>query len=102
LDTLNPATAGEARGSTITARKTANRYYVADITCPIADGSNLYLATVIDCFSRRLVGWAVAEHMRTDLITDALRAARDAHGSITQPRFPATLRTGKSACSAST
>jgi transposase InsO family protein len=61
----------------------ANRYYVGDITyLPIADGSNLYLATVIDCFSRRLVGWAVAEHMRTDLITDALRAARDARSAL--------------------
>jgi transposase InsO family protein len=60
-----------------------NRRYVGDITyLPIADGSNLYLATVIDCFSRRLAGWAVAEHMRTDLIADALSAARDARGSL--------------------
>jgi transposase InsO family protein len=54
-----------------------NRRYVGDITyLPIADGSNLYLATVIDCFSRRLAGWAIAEHMRTDLVTAALAAAR--------------------------
>ncbi len=60
-----------------------NRRYVGDITyLPIADGTNLYLATVIDCFSRRLAGWAVAEHMRTDLITDALHAARDSRGSL--------------------
>jgi transposase InsO family protein len=60
-----------------------NRRYVGDITyLPIGDGSNLYLATVIDCFSRRLAGWAVAEHMRTDLIIDALSAARDARGSL--------------------
>ena len=60
-----------------------NQRYVGDITyLPIADGSNLYLATVIDCFSRRLAGWAVAEHMRTDLIVDALSAARDARGSL--------------------
>jgi transposase InsO family protein len=60
-----------------------NRRYVGDITyLPIADGSNLYLATVIDCFSRRLAGWAVAEHMRTDLIVDALSAARDSRGSL--------------------
>ena len=52
-----------------------NQRYVGDITyLPIADGTNLYLATVIDCFSRRLAGWAVAEHMRTDLIVDALSA----------------------------
>ena len=34
-----------------------NLRYVGDITClPIADGTNLYLATVIDCCSRRLAG----------------------------------------------
>jgi transposase InsO family protein len=60
-----------------------NQRYVGDITyLPIADGSNLYLATVIDCHSRRLAGWAVAEHMRTDLIVDALSAARDTRGSL--------------------
>jgi transposase InsO family protein len=60
-----------------------NRRYVGDITyLPIADGSNLYLATVIDCFSRRLAGWAIAEHMRTDLVTDALGAARDTRRSL--------------------
>lgn len=35
----------------------ANEFYVGDITyLPIADGSNMYLTTVIDCYSRRLVG----------------------------------------------
>ena len=60
-----------------------NQRYVGDITyLPIADGSNLYLATVIDCFSRRLAGWAIAEHMRTDLVTDALTAAHGTRGSL--------------------
>jgi hypothetical protein len=45
-----------------------NSRYVGDITyLPLADGHNLYLATVIDCYSRRLVGWSVADHMRTSL-----------------------------------
>ncbi len=35
----------------------------------------MYLATVIDLHSRRVVGWAVADHMRTDLVTDALQMA---------------------------
>lgn len=60
-----------------------NQRYVGDITyLPIADGTNLYLATVIDCYSRRLVGWAIADHMRTDLVTDALKAAAAARGSL--------------------
>jgi transposase InsO family protein len=33
------------------------------------------LATVIDCFSRRLVGWSIGDHMRTELVADALIAA---------------------------
>ena len=60
-----------------------NQRYVGDITyLPITDGTNLYLATVIDCHSRRLTGWAIAEHMRTDLIINALSAARDTRGSL--------------------
>jgi hypothetical protein len=60
-----------------------NQRYVGDITyLPITDGTNLYLATVIDCHSRRLAGWAIAEHMRTDLIINALSAARDTRGSL--------------------
>ena len=54
-----------------------------DITyLPIADGSNLYLATVIDCFSRRLVGWSIADHMRVELVEDALKAAKVTRGSL--------------------
>ena len=60
-----------------------NRRYVGDITyLPLADGSNLYLATVIDCYSRRLAGWAVADHMRTSLVEDALKAAAVIRGSL--------------------
>ena len=64
----------------------ANRRYVGDITyLPIsaaAGGGNLYLATVIDCYSRRLVGWAIADHMRTELVEDALKAAAATRGSL--------------------
>ncbi|MFY1675542.1 IS3 family transposase [Streptomyces sp. WMMC905] len=60
-----------------------NTKYVGDITyLPVGDGEFLYLATVIDCFSRRLVGWSVADHMRTSLVTDALRAAARTRGSL--------------------
>ena len=61
----------------------ANQRYVGDITyLPLSDGENLYLATVIDCYSRRIVGWAVADHMRTELIEDALQAAQTTRGSL--------------------
>jgi transposase InsO family protein len=34
----------------------------------------------LDLHSRRLVGWSIADHMRTELVTDALKAAADARG----------------------
>lgn len=60
-----------------------NERYVGDITyLPLADGTNLYLATVIDCYSRGLAGWAIADHMRTSLVEDALKAAAGTRGSL--------------------
>lgn len=65
-----------------------NQRYVGDITyLPLADGSNLYLATVIDCYSRRLVGWSIADHMRTGLVEDALKAAAATRGSLASAVF---------------
>lgn len=57
--------------------------YMGDITyLPLANGEFLYLATVLDCFSRRVVGWSIADHMRTDLVTDALRMAARTRGGL--------------------
>ena len=67
-----------------------NTRYVGDITyLPLATGGNLYLATVIDCCSRRVAGWAIAEHMRADLVTDALKAAAGLRGSLAGAVFHA-------------
>ena len=58
-----------------------NERYVGDITyLPVGDGEFLYLATVIDLRSRRLAGWSIAGHMRTELVTDALEAAAATRG----------------------
>ncbi|GAB3442171.1 hypothetical protein GCM10027436_27450 [Actinophytocola sediminis] len=63
--------------------QTPNTHYVDDITyLPIADGTFLYLATVMDLCSRRLVGWAVADHRRVDLVLNALHAAERTRGSL--------------------
>ncbi|MEW2291042.1 IS3 family transposase [Streptomyces sp. NPDC047841] len=57
------------------------RKYMGDITyLPLANGKFLYLATVLDCFSRRVVGWSIADHMRTGLVADALRMAARTRG----------------------
>ena len=52
-----------------------DRVYVGDITYIRTWEGWLYLATVIDLASRRVVGWAMAEHMRASLVCDALRMA---------------------------
>ena len=49
--------------------------YVGDITYVATWEGWAYLATVIDLASRRVVGWAMADHMRTELISDALVVA---------------------------
>lgn len=50
------------------------------------------MATVIDCRSRRLVGWSIAEHMRTALVEDALKAAALVRGSRNGAVFHADHR----------
>jgi transposase InsO family protein len=53
-----------------------NQRYVGEITyLPVGERGFLYLATVIDLHSRHLAGWTIADHMRTDLVIDALAAA---------------------------
>ena len=52
-----------------------DRRYVGDITYLNTWEGWAYLATVIDLASRRVVGWALADHMRTALVTDALDMA---------------------------
>ncbi|MEU1737585.1 IS3 family transposase [Streptosporangium sp. NPDC020145] len=48
---------------------------VGDITYIRTWEGFLYLATVIDCHSKAVLGWAMAEHYRTELVKDALRMA---------------------------
>jgi transposase InsO family protein len=52
-----------------------DRVYVSDITYIWTWEGWAYLATVIDLGSRRVIGWALADHMRTELAADALRMA---------------------------
>ena len=60
-----------------------NHVYVGDITyLPCKGGKNMYLATVIDAYSRKLVGYALADHMRVSLVIDALAHAHGVRGSL--------------------
>ena len=53
-----------------------DRAYVSDITYIWTQEGWLYLAVVIDLFSRQVVGWSMSNRMKTDLIINALTMAR--------------------------
>lgn len=63
-----------------------NRVWTSDITCVWTQEGWLYLAAVLDAFSRRVVGWSLADHMRTTLVYNAYRMAQSrrkpAHGLL--------------------
>lgn len=52
---------------------------VGDITYIPTWQGWVFLATVIDCFNKEVIGYAMAEHMRTELVTDALEMAARNH-----------------------
>jgi putative transposase len=52
-----------------------NQLWVADITYIPTRGDTLYVAVVLDVWSRRIVGWAMATHLRTELVVAALDMA---------------------------
>ena len=52
-----------------------NRIWLADITYVETDQGWLYLAAVMDLYSRRIVGWAMADHLRAELPLAALKMA---------------------------
>ncbi len=59
--------------------------WVADITYVPTQEGHLYLAVVLDAFSRRVVGWTMTDHLRTELVSDALDMAteqRNPEGTI--------------------
>ncbi|PQM73980.1 hypothetical protein C5Y44_09040 [Corynebacterium sp. J010B-136] len=61
----------------------ANQVYVGDITyLACKNGTNMYLATVIDLYSRKLAGFAIADHMRTSLVIEALEHANAVRGGL--------------------
>lgn len=63
-----------------------DRVWVADITQHRTWEGWLYLAVVVDAWSRKVVGWAMADHVRAELVVEALQMAvtvrRPAHGVV--------------------
>ena len=74
----DPAPIPDLLGRDFTA-DTPGSKLVGDITYIATWQGWLYLATVIDCFNREVVGYAMAEHMRTSLVNDALQMAARNH-----------------------
>ena len=52
-----------------------NQKWLADITYVPTGQGWLYHSAVLDCFSRKIVGWSMADHMETDLVAEALKMA---------------------------
>lgn len=53
-----------------------DRLWVQDITQHRTNEGWVYMAVVIDAWSRRVVGWSIADHLRAELVVDALEMAR--------------------------
>jgi putative transposase len=49
--------------------------WITDITEHPTREGKVYCAAVMDAYSRLIIGWSIAEHMRTELVTDALGMA---------------------------
>jgi putative transposase len=69
-----PAPAPDLLGRDFVATQ-PNRIWLADITYVPTQEGFLYLAFILDTHSRRIVGWSMASHMRTELMVDALQMA---------------------------
>jgi putative transposase len=62
----------------------ANQLWVADITYVRLDETFVYLAVILDAFSRKVVGWAMADHLRASLAIEALEMALEARAVLGQ------------------
>lgn len=58
-----------------------NRLWVTDLTYVPTRSGMAYVCFIVDAFSRRIVGWRVASHMRTEMVLDALEMARRSRGA---------------------
>ena len=58
-----------------------NRLWVTDLTFVSTWAQTAYVCFIVDAFSRRIVGWRVASHMRTVMVLDALEMARQSRGT---------------------
>ena len=67
-----------------------NRLWVTDLTFVATWAGVAYVCFIVDAFSRMIVGWRVASHMRTPIVLDAIEMARWSRGTHTTPICAAT------------
>ena len=58
-----------------------NELWVTDLTYVPTRSGMAYVCFIVDAFSRKIVGWRAATHMRTDMVLDALEVARRSRGN---------------------
>ena len=80
---------------------TPDRLWLTDITeHPTAEGK-VYCCAVMDAYSRRIIGWSIAHHMRTELVLDALgmailrRRADEQPPTVARSCIPTTARSSR-------
>jgi putative transposase len=64
-----------------------DQVWAGDITYIPTTAGWLYLAVVIDLCSRKIIGWSLADHLRAELVVDALRQAIASRGTTQKPIF---------------
>src|SRR5215217_5416052 len=69
------ARSGPARDLCRLRQREPDRLWVADITYVRSKEGIIYLAFILDACSRRVVGWSMATHLKTELVVDALQMA---------------------------
>jgi len=60
---------------------TPNRLWVTDLTFVATWAGVAYVCFIVDAYSRMIVGWRVASHMRTSMVLDAVEMARSSRGT---------------------
>jgi putative transposase len=85
LRTTKPDPAAARHPDLVNRRFTAtapNQLWVTDLTFVPTWAGVAYVCFIVDAYSRMIVGWRVASHMRTAMVLDALEMARWSHGNI--------------------
>ena len=80
-DRIRPRRGRRISSNATSQRSRPNELWVTDLTYVPTWAGVAYVCFIVDAFSRMIVGWRVAAHMRTDMVLDALEMARWSRGT---------------------